>query len=198
MELLLASASPSRRRLLEQAAIPHRVQVSGVDEDAIQNPNPLQLVQELAAAKAKAVQQILLNEKLLNENPLNFPGLGILACDSMFEFKGEIFGKPKDAADAIQRWRCMAGGWGMLHTGHCWLPNGGGEHRAIVSTKVQFSALTEAEIIAYVATGEPLQCAGCFAVEGRGGLMIERIEGCISNVIGLSLPLLRSWLNLAK
>jgi len=193
MELLLASASPSRRRLLEQAAIPHRVQVSGVDEDAIQNPNPLQLVQELAAAKAKAVQQILLNEK-----PLNLPGLGILACDSMFEFKGEIFGKPKDAADAIQRWRCMAGGWGVLHTGHCWLPNGGGEHRAIVSTKVQFSAVTETEIIAYVATGEPLQCAGCFAVEGRGGLMIERIEGCISNVIGLSLPLLRSWLNLAS
>ena len=193
MELLLASASPSRRRLLEQAAIPHRVQVSGVDEDAIQNPNPLHLVQELAAAKAKAVQQILLNEK-----PLNLPGLGILACDSMFEFKGEIFGKPKDAADAIQRWRCMAGGWGVLHTGHCWLPNGGGEHRAIVSTKVQFSAVTEAEIIAYVATGEPLQCAGCFAVEGRGGLMIERIEGCISNVIGLSLPLLRSWLNLAS
>ena len=193
MELLLASASPSRRRLLEQAAIPHRVQVSGVDEDAIQNPNPLQLVQELAAAKAKAVQQILLDEK-----PLNLPGLGILACDSMFEFKGEIFGKPKDAADAIQRWRCMAGGWGVLHTGHCWLPNGGGEHRAIVSTKVQFSAVTEAEIIAYVATGEPLQCAGCFAVEGRGGLMIERIEGCISNVIGLSLPLLRSWLNLAS
>ena len=193
MELLLASASPSRRRLLEQAAIPHRVQVSGVDEDAIQNPNPLQLVQELAAAKAKAVQQILLNEKLLN-----LPGLGILACDSMFEFEGEIFGKPKDAADAIQRWRCMAGGWGVLLTGHCWLPNGGGEHRAIVSTKVQFSAVTEAEIIAYVATGEPLQCAGCFAVECRGGLMIERIEGCISNVIGLSLPLLRSWLNLAK
>ena len=193
MELLLASASPSRRRLLEQAAIPHRVQVSGVDEDAIQNPNPLQLVQELAAAKAKAVQQILLDEK-----PLNLSGLGILACDSMFEFEGEIFGKPKDAADAIQRWRCMAGGWGVLHTGHCWLPNGGGEHRAIVSTKVQFSAVTEAEIIAYVATGEPLQCAGCFAVEGRGGLMIERIEGCISNVIGLSLPLLRSWLNLAS
>ena len=190
MELLLASASPSRRRLLEQAAIPHRVQVSGVDEDAIQNPNPLQLVQELAAAKAKAVQQILLNEK-----PLNLPGLGILACDSMFEFNGEIFGKPKDAADAISRWQRMTGGWGVLHTGHCWLPNGGEEHRAIVSTKVQFAAVTEAEIIAYVATGEPLQCAGCFAVEGRGGLMIERIEGCISNVIGLSLPLLRSWLN---
>jgi septum formation protein len=193
MELLLASASPSRRRLLEQAAIPHRVQVSGVDEDAIQNPNPLQLVQELAAAKAKAVQQILLNEK-----PLNLPGLGILACDSMFEFNGEIFGKPKDAADAISRWQRMTGGWGVLHTGHCWLPNGGEEHRAIVSTKVQFAAVTEAEIIAYVATGEPLQCAGCFAVEGRGGLMIERIEGCISNVIGLSLPLLRSWLNLAS
>ena len=193
MELLLASASPSSRQLLEQAAIPHRVQVSGVDEDAIQNPNPLQLVQELAAAKAKAVQQILLNEK-----PLNLPGLGILACDSMFEFNGEIFGKPKDAADAISRWQRMTGGWGVLHTGHCWLPNGGEEHRAIVSTKVQFAAVTEAEIIAYVATGEPLQCAGCFAVEGRGGLMIERIEGCISNVIGLSLPLLRSWLNLAS
>jgi septum formation protein len=189
MELLLASASPSRKRLLEQAAIPHRVQVSGVDEDAIKNPNPLQLVQELAVAKAKAVEATL-----INNGKLNPPKLGILACDSMFEFDGEIFGKPIDAADAIRRWQRMADGWGVLHTGHCWLPDRGGEYLELVSTKVKFAAVSFTEITAYVATGEPLQCAGCFALEGRGGLMIERIDGCYSNVIGLSLPLLRRWL----
>jgi septum formation protein len=105
-----------------------------------------------------------------------------------------VFGKPKDPADAISRWQRMAGGWGVLHTGHCWLAADGAEYGEIVSTRLQFAAVGEAEIKAYVATGEPLNCAGCFALEGRGGLMIERIDGCFSNVIGLSLPLLRRWL----
>ncbi|HBU25794.1 MULTISPECIES: nucleoside triphosphate pyrophosphatase [Synechococcus] len=187
MELLLASASPSRKRLLEQACIPHRVQVSGIDEEAIQHADPLQLVQDLAIAKAKAVAHAISIEGIS-------AGLGILACDSMFEFDGEVFGKPKDPADAISRWQRMAGGWGVLHTGHCWLAADGAEYGEIVSTRLQFAAVGEAEIKAYVATGEPLNCAGCFALEGRGGLMIERIDGCFSNVIGLSLPLLRRWL----
>jgi septum formation protein len=158
--LLLASASPARRRLLEQAGVPHRVKVSGVDEDAIQDPDPLRLVQRLAQAK------------------------------------GEVFGKPADPAEALARWRRMAGGWGELHTGHC-LQRWPGEPRewlTTVTTRVQFAPLSEAEISAYVASGEPLQCAGGFALEGRGGLVVERIEGCFSSVIGLSLPLLRRWL----
>ena len=183
--LLLASASPARRRLLEQAAIPHRVQVSGVDESSISHSDPAELVQRLARAKAAAVQSSLLD-------PTSTPVLG---CDSVLVFEGEVFGKPADAAEAIARWRRMAGGWGELHTGHCLLI--GQEKLTTVTTRVQFAALSEVEIEAYVATGEPMQCAGGFALEGRGGALVERIEGCFSNVIGLSLPLLRQWLSTA-
>jgi septum formation protein len=210
--LLLASASPARRRLLEQAAIPHRVQVSGVDEEAITDPAPAQLVQRLARAKALAVWE--------GQDPaqLNPAGEGaqpaitaVLGCDSVLAFEGEVFGKPANADQAIARWQRMAGGWGELHTGHCLLPvvaaglglpmnlQGDPDLDALptittVTTRVQFASLNEAEIAAYVATGEPLQCAGGFALEGRGGMVVERIEGCFSNVIGLSLPLLRRWL----
>ena len=185
--LLLASASPARRRLLEQAAIPHRVQVSGVDEDAITDPNPAQLVQLLARAKALAVWNGCTDAEIT----------AVLGCDSVLAFEGEVFGKPADADEAIARWRRMAGGWGELHTGHCLLPVGGADALqtlTTVTTRVQFAPLSEAEIAAYVATGESLQCAGGFALEGRGGIVVERIEGCFSNVIGLSLPLLRRWL----
>ena len=88
----------------------------------------------------------------------------------------------------------MAGGWGELHTGHCLLSGNGLLELETVTTRVHFAALSAAEIEAYVATGEPLACAGGFALEGRGGLVVERLEGCFSNVIGLSLPLLRRWL----
>jgi septum formation protein len=193
--LLLASASPARRRLLEQAAIPHRVQVSGVDEEAIGAADPSELVRLLAQAKAQAVVDTL------------EPGEGIpvLGCDSLLVFAGEVFGKPADPEEAIRRWQRMAGGWGELHTGHCLLQStdsAAGTRLAhsgeipleTVTTRVQFAALTTSEIEAYVATGEPSQCAGGFALEGIGGQVVERIEGCFSNVIGLSLPLLRRWL----
>ena len=182
--LVLASASPARRRLLEQAGIAHRVQVSGVDEEAIRHPDPHTLVQQLAQAKATAVVA---------------PGSAVLGCDSLLVFEGEVFGKPADAAEAQARWRRMAGGWGELITGHCLLPAryepvASLPRLAVVVTRVQFASISAAEIDAYVSSGEPLQCAGGFALEGRGGLLVERIEGCFSNVIGLSLPLLRRWL----
>jgi len=196
--LLLASASPARRRLLEQAAIPHRVQVSGVDEDAISDPDPAQLVQRLARAKAQAVREVCADGGIT----------AVLGCDYVLALDGEVFGKPLDAAEAIVRWQRMVGRWGELHTGHCLLEGGAGrpcpapdihgsppeERLTTITTRVQFACLSTAEIEAYVATGEPLQCAGGFALEGRGGLLVERIEGCFSNVIGLSLPLLRRWL----
>ena len=193
--LLLASASPARHRLLEQAAIPHRVQVSGVDEESIASADPSELVRLLAQAKAQAVFDTL--------EPGD--GTAVLGCDSLLVFSGEVFGKPADGPEAIGRWQRMAGGWGELHTGHCLLqssavgagtrvPQPGVIKLETVTTRVQFAALTTREIEAYVATGEPLQCAGGFALEGIGGQVVERIEGCFSNVIGLSLPLLRRWL----
>ena len=108
-----------------------------------------------------------------------------------------MFGKPADAEEATVRWRRMAGGRGELLTGHCLLPGpaGSGPPRlACISTGVLFAPLSEEEIAAYVASGEPLQCAGGFALEGRGGLCIAALDGCYSNVIGLSLPWLRSAL----
>ncbi|MCP9888900.1 septum formation inhibitor Maf [Cyanobium sp. ATX 6A2] len=180
--LVLASASPARRRLLEQAGIPHRVVVSGVDEEAIADPDPQQLVQRLARAKAEAVAA-----------RLQTPSVGVLGCDSLLTVAGVVYGKPADAAQATARWRTMAGRWGELHTGHCLL-SPARPLLATVTTRVLFAALSEAEIQAYVASGEPLQCAGGFALEGRGALLVERLEGCFSNVIGLSLPLLRRWL----
>jgi septum formation protein len=191
--LLLASASPARRRLLEQAGIRHCVQVSGVDEEAITHADPRLLVQQLARAKAEAVKGLLDSDRHAEIT-------GVLGCDSLLVFEGEVFGKPCDAAEARARWRRMAGAWGELITGHCLLPGSrsavnGSVRLETVLTRVQFASLSPAEIEAYVATGEPLQCAGGFALEGRGGLLVERIDGCFSNVIGLSLPLLRRWLS---
>ena len=187
--LLLASASPARRRLLEQAGIPHRVRVSGVDERAITAPDPSLLVQRLAQAKATAVYQAL-------DSVADAGISAVLGCDSVLVFEGEIFGKPADAAEAVRRWRRMAGQRGELLTGHCLMPVGEDPVLSSVSTGVLFSALTPREIDDYVATGEPLQCAGGFALEGRGGLCVAGLEGCYSNVIGLSLPWLRQQLTL--
>jgi len=197
--LLLASASPARRRLLQQAAIPHRVRVSGLDEDAIRDPDPIRLVRRLAEAKALAVANVAGAELRAEDGTIC---MALLACDSVLSFEGEVFGKPGDADQAIERWQRMAGHWAELHTGHCLLRAGvdpaavaGANHRLdTVSTRVLLAPLDQAAIEAYVATGEPLACAGGFALEGRGGLLVERIEGCCSNVIGLSLPLLRRWL----
>ena len=182
--LLLASASPARRRLLEQAAIPHCVRVSGVDESQIHHPDPGELVRLLAHAKASVVHQGL-------DPTADVQISAVLGCDSVLTFAGEVFGKPKDEEEAIDRWRRMAGGSGELLTGHCLISTEGKTKLACIRTSVQFAPLGPDEIAAYVATGEPLQCAGGFALEARGGLYISGLNGCYSNVIGLSLPWLR-------
>ena len=199
--LLLASASPARRRLLKQAQIPHQVMVSGVDEDQIHHSDPAQLVQLLAEAKASAVKL-----KLDQSTELDRSITAVLGCDSLLSFEGEVFGKPRDEAEAIARWQRMRGKWAELHTGHCLLPTSFALSKeaeatdmqcTCVTTRVLFSNLTDAEVTAYVASGEPLKCAGGFALEGRGGCCVEQLDGCYSNVIGLSLPLLRRWLALS-
>jgi len=185
--LLLASASPARRRLLEQAGVPHRVRVSGVDEDQIHHADPAELVRLLAEAKATAVAQEL--------DPVADAEItAVLGCDSVLSFEGQVFGKPSSPVQAIERWQRMAGRCGSLLTGHCLIRRGQPDVLACVETLVRFAPLSKAEIEAYVASGEPLQCAGGFALEGRGSLCIEGLDGCYSNVIGLSLPWLRTVL----
>ncbi|MEB3163064.1 MAG: nucleoside triphosphate pyrophosphatase [Prochlorothrix sp.] len=188
---ILASASPARRRLLQLAGIEPIVQPSYFDEDQIQSHLPSELVQALAKHKANAVAQDYRDRGALSQS-----GQGlILGCDSVLAINGEIHGKPADAEEAIERWFQMRGQVGELYTGHALVDVGQGRsivHNAV--TQVHFANATDAEIRAYVATGEPLNCAGCFALEGRGGLLVDRLEGCHTNVIGLSLPLLRRML----
>lgn len=179
---VLASASPARLRLLRGAGIEPIVQPSNFDESQVQLTSPQDLVQTLAEGKAAAVAAEL-------------NGSLILGCDSVLALHGEIYGKPANPAEAVERWRQMRGQTGQLYTGHVLIDQV--QRRIIVRyqvTQVEFALVSERQIDAYVASGEPLHCAGCFALEGRGGLFIEKIDGCHSNVIGLSLPLLRQML----
>jgi septum formation protein len=182
-QFVLASASPARRQLLATIGIMAQVQVSGFDESTIQSSNPADLVQKLALAKAHSVAQQQSGQAL------------ILGCDSILTLNAEVYGKPADVADAIARWQQMRGRTGELYTGHALIDQA--QHKTVVYcqlTTVKFAMLSDHQIEAYVNTGEPLYCAGCFALDGKGGLFVEEIQGCHSNVIGLSLPLLRKML----
>ncbi|MEG5038259.1 MULTISPECIES: nucleoside triphosphate pyrophosphatase [unclassified Microcoleus] len=197
---VLASASPARRRLLENAGIQAVICPSDFDEAQIQMRDANNLVQVLAEGKAEAVAKFL----LANSHPQipNPKSCLVLGCDSILLIDGEIHGKPKDAEEAISRWQKMRGKVGELYTGHALIDTkfedlGEARSRSLIRcqvTKVHFAEVTSRQIAAYVATGEPLACAGCFALEGKGGLFVEKIEGCHTNVIGLSLPLLRQML----
>lgn len=179
---VLASASPARRRLLQTAGIEPVVCASDFDESQIQLSNPELLVQTLAQCKAQMVAEQFKSEL-------------ILGCDSVLQVNGEIYGKPADSTEAIARWQKMRGNVGDLYTGHALIDLS--QSRTLIRcqvTRVYFALVSDRTIEAYVATGEPLKCAGCFALEGRGGLFVEKLEGCHTNVIGLSLPLLRQML----
>jgi septum formation protein len=179
---VLASASVARRRLLQTAGIQPFVCASDFDESQVQINEPAQLVKTLAQRKAETVAP-------------QFQSSLIMGCDSVLAINGEIHGKPADAEQARQRWQKMQGRFGDLYTGHALIDNT--QKKTIVKeqvTRVYFAQLSDRTIDAYVATGEPLKCAGAFALEGRGSLFVEKIEGCYSNVIGLSLPLLRQML----
>ncbi|BAB74774.1 Maf family protein [Anabaena sp. FACHB-709] len=181
-QFILASASPARRRLLQTVGIEPIVSPSDFDESQIQETEPGKLVQILAQCKAETVAP-------------QFPSGLVMGCDSVLAIDGKIHGKPIDADEAIARWQLMRGQVGDLYTGHVLIDKI--QNRTLVKyqvTKVYFANISDRTIQAYVATGEPLKCAGAFALEGFGSLFIEKIAGCHSNVIGLSLPLLRQML----
>jgi septum formation protein len=186
--LLLASGSPARLRLLRDAGIDPRVVVSGFDESTITLDDPYALVMALAAAKAEVVAAQVSSAG---------PGGGpiVLGCDSMLVFDGETLGKPGTAEAATARWHQMRGRKGSLLTGHCLIDTATGRQVSDVGeTVVHFGDPTDDEITAYVATGEPLEVAGAFTLDGRAAPFVDAIEGDASNVIGLSLPLLRRLL----
>ena len=179
---VLASASPARRSLLQKAGIEPVVCVSEFDESQVELSDPIALVETLALGKAQTVAA-------------QYSDALVLGCDSVLSVRGEIHGKPANPEEAIARWQLMRGDVGILYTGHALIDTSRDETLVRCGiTTVYFADVSDREIAAYVATGEPLKCAGCFALEGRGGLFVEKLEGCHSNVIGLSLPLLRQML----
>ena len=184
--VVLASASPSRKRLLESCGISAQVIVSGVDEEdpKLTALAPREMVIALAILKAHTIKEQVGSDHL------------IIGCDSTFEFNGKSFGKPLTEELAIARCKELRGNFGLLHTGHCIIDTKQGIEISDVSTsKVFFADMTDDEISGYVASGEPLNVAGGFTLDGLSAPFISRIEGDPSGIIGLSLPLLRRAVN---
>lgn len=185
VHIILASASSSRLRLLESVGITPSILVSGVDEDAseFESLSPAELVIALAILKAHTVK---------DKAPINSL---IIGCDSTFEFEGKSLGKPVTKTKAIERCKQLSGKTGYLHTGHCLIDLRQGIELSERSTaKVQFAQMTDAEIIDYVDSDEPLNVAGGFTLDGLSAPFITKIEGDPSGIIGLSLPLLRKMI----
>ena len=177
--IVLASASPARLATLRAAGLDPSVEVSGVDESSVAHTDPRDLSVELARLKARAIAA-------------SHSDGYVIGCDSVLEFDGLIHGKPGTAEEATRRWRSMRGRSGVLHTGHCVIDVAGGREIArSADTVVHFAHLDDEEIAAYVATGEPLNVAGAFTIDGLGGAYVSGIEGDPHTVVGISLPLLR-------
>jgi septum formation protein len=181
--LILASASTSRRRLLESAGLKPEIIVSHVDEetDFFNAMSPADMVIALAITKAHTVREQISGDAV------------IIACDSTFEFEGVSLGKPGTSDVATERASRVRGKSGLLHTGHCIIDTS--KDREIsdrVTTKVTFSDMSDMEIADYVSTGEPLHVAGGFTLDGFSSPFIPSIEGDYTNVVGISMPFLRA------
>ena len=178
-DLILASESPRRSELLHQAGIAFTVFSAHAEE--ISQGEPADVVVRNASAKALAVQRL-------------FPNRRVLGADTIVYVDGRIFGKPKNADDAKRMLECLSGQWHQVYTGVALTDDAGKLHTAYCVTDVHFVQMTADEIAAYTATGEPLDKAGAYAIQGRAGYYIDRISGSYSNVIGLPLTTVRKLL----
>jgi septum formation protein len=193
VRLVLASASPARLSVLRSAGLAPAVEVSAIDEDALlaglPDASPAETVTTLAAAKATTVARRVADR---------LPDAVVVGCDSMLHLDGELVGKPRDAETARRRWQVMAGATGELLTGHAVLRLDDGAIDRVAEghavTTVRFGRPDPAELETYLATGEPLAVAGAFTLDGLGGWFVDGIDGDPSNVIGISLPLVRRLL----
>lgn len=181
-EVVLASGSQSRERLLRSCGITPTIIVSGVDEEdpAITALSPADMVIALAILKAHTVRKEVGKSHL------------VIGCDSTFEFEGVSLGKPETRERAIERSKALRGKSGLLHTGHCVIDTQTEiEYSDISTSRVFFAEMTDSEIDTYADSGEPLSVAGGFTLDGLSAPFIERVEGDPTGIIGLSLPLLR-------
>jgi septum formation protein len=189
VRFVLASQSPARLALLRAAGLEPEQIVSGVDEDTFEAASPAELALQLAIAKAQTVAAHVGADAI------------VIGCDSVLDFEGTALGKPADLDDARSRWLRMRGKDGVLVTGHCVVDTRPGadpdDWKVAIDvnpTMVRFAEVSDEEIDAYLASGEPLRVAGAFTLDGLGGWFVESIVGDPSNVVGLSLPLLRRLL----
>lgn len=181
-KIILASASTSRRRLLESAGLRPIIMVSHVDEESefFNALSPTDMVIALAITKAHTILE-----------QIDFPAI-IIGCDSTFEFDGQSLGKPGTPEIAFERAKRVQGNSGLLHTGHCLIDTvKEREISGIVTTKVTFDAMSDGEINDYVASGEPLHVAGGFTLDGFSSPFIPLIQGDYTNVVGISMPFIR-------
>ena len=181
--LILASASPRRRELMGYTGLPF--QVITADAAEIKEGKPEYLVTENAKRKARAVWE-------------KHSGSLVLGADTVVYLNGRVLGKPRDRQDAFEMISLLSGNWHQVFTGVCLIDASGKEEIRFDESRVKFSPLTEREIAKYVETGEPMDKAGAYAVQGIAGLFVERIEGSYSNVIGLPLSLVRDMLKSAR
>ncbi|HTJ69033.1 MAG TPA: nucleoside triphosphate pyrophosphatase [Actinospica sp.] len=189
MRFVLASQSPARLATLRAAGLEPEQIVSGVDEDAFDAASPAELALQLAIAKAQTVAAKVGADAI------------VMGCDSVLDFGGKALGKPGDVDEARARWQEMRGKDGILVTGHCVVDTRGGADPDdwkvaldVNPTMVRFVEVSDEEIEAYLASGEPLHVAGAFTLDGLGGWFVESIVGDPSNVVGISLPLVRRLL----
>lgn len=177
-EIILASASPRRRELLAYTGVPFRIESADVEE--IQSGAPEELVQENAYIKGQTV---------FKKNP----GAVVLSADTVVFADGKVLGKPSDQSDAARMLRLLSGNWHEVFTGvTLFTPQG--VLKGIDISRVHFVPLEEQEIVRYVQSGEPMDKAGAYALQGIGGMFVDRIEGSYSNVIGLPMALVRTFL----
>ena len=185
--LILASASPARLQTLRRAGVAVTAQISGVDESGVTSSTTAELVEGLSRLKAQAV----------HADTAHLGDRAIVGCDSLLDLDGEPIGKPGTPEAAASVWRRLSGRSGTLFTGHHLMVEQDGAlvtRTATAATVVHFAVMADADIEAYVATGEPLDVAGAFTIDGYGAAFVRGIEGDPHNVVGISVPLLRDLL----
>jgi septum formation protein len=191
--LVLASASPRRRELLAQVGYRFEVHPAHIPEDPLPSEDPIVYVTRLAREKAEAVFRELTSHSGPPKVPLDEQSLAVLGADTTVTLDNAILGKPEDAADAARILRLLSGRTHRVITGVA-LVTAKGAEVAAEATAVRFLTLSDDDIAEYVASGEPMDKAGAYAIQGRAARWIPRIEGCYFNVMGLPLALVCSLL----